>query len=71
MEDFMMRVIGLLIVILAPIMTVYYLVYVPVHVVAESKCLEKGYPKTATDYRLNSYCMNLEGTVTVSVKALD
>ena len=42
-------------------------VYGPVSIIAESKCLQRGYPKAAVDFRLNEYCMNMEGTVTVRV----
>ena len=37
---------------------------------AELECLEKGYPEYRVVYNLNSYCMNLEGTVTVNVDKL-
>ena len=43
-------------------------VYGPRIFYVESKCLESGYPKAAVDWKLRGYCMNLEGTVTVSVQ---
>lgn len=46
------------------------LVLVPVMAVTESECLAKGYPKYAVDYKLNRYCLNLQGTVTVKVEEL-
>lgn len=45
-------------------------VYMPASFRAESRCLASGYPNSAVDYKLNSYCMNLQGTVTVAVDKL-
>ncbi len=45
-------------------------VYLPAGIIAEKRCLEEGYPKYAVTYDLTSYCMNLEGTITVKVQEL-
>ena len=36
----------------------------------EKHCLEAGYPRTSTTWDLQGYCMNLEGSVTVTVDKL-
>ena len=36
----------------------------------EKACLEAGYPRTSTTWDLQGYCMNLEGSVTVTVDKL-
>ena len=46
------------------------LVWMPVSIYAESRCLAKGYPKTHVDVFLNTYCSNLDGSVTVKVDKL-
>lgn len=45
-------------------------VYLPASVIAESECLKKGYPKAKVDYKLDAYCINLEGVVTGKVEEL-
>lgn len=47
-----------------------YLCFVvaPVMLYAEIQCLRQGYPKYSVAINLESYCLNLEGTVTVKVK---
>jgi hypothetical protein len=51
---------------------VLYLVFVwmPVTLYAEAECLRKGYPEHRVTVGLSKYCMNLDGTVTVSVDRL-
>jgi hypothetical protein len=39
--------------------------------VAEAKCLEAGYPRSAVTWNLRQYCMNLEGSVTVKVEEIE
>lgn len=46
-------------------------VALPVTLSTEARCLEQGYPKSAVTWNLKSYCMNLEGSVTVAVDQLD
>ena len=59
---------GSLLVLLGLASLVGTLAYMPRALYVESKCLESGYPKSAVDWKLRGYCMNLEGTVTVSVQ---
>lgn len=47
------------------------IILVSVHLVGQAGCYKKGYPKAVTTIFLDTYCMNLEGTVTVSVNKLD
>ena len=42
-------------------------VYTPVSLWAQAKCLRNGYPKSSVSVGLESYCMNLDGSVTVRV----
>lgn len=42
----------------------------PTSLYAEAECLAAGYPKHQVSVGLERYCMNLEGTITVSVKKL-
>lgn len=51
----------------------FYMLFVvtPVAFHAESQCLAQGYPKAITDYKLNSYCTTLEGSVSVPVKKIN
>ena len=53
------------------IATIYTVVYIPVLIHTESKCLAKGYPEARVDWKLNTYCMNLDGTITVKVEEID
>lgn len=46
------------------------LFWLPVSLYAGSQCLERGYPKSEVSIGLEQYCMNLQGTVTVSVDKL-
>lgn len=46
------------------------LVWAPVSLYYEAKCLEKGYPESRVSVGLVGYCMNLDGTVTVKVDRL-
>ena len=50
-----------------------YVIFVlaPVSMWAEAKCLRNGYPKAATTIGLETYCMNLDGSVTVKVDGTD
>ena len=59
---------GFLLTLLSLFALVVAFVYAPRAFYIESKCLESGYPKAAVDWKLRGYCMNLEGTVTVSVQ---
>lgn len=59
------------VIILALLMFVYLLVGTGVAVVAEARCLEQGYPKSATSIFLDSYCMNLDGATRGKVVPLD
>ena len=43
------------------------IIWMPVNVYNEAKCLEKGYPEHRVSVGLERYCMNLDGTITVSV----
>lgn len=45
-------------------------VMLPVALVADAKCLERGYPKSSVTWNFKRYCMNLEGTVTVTVDSI-
>jgi hypothetical protein len=45
-------------------------VFLPVSLWAESRCLAKGYPKTEVTIGLSVYCLNLDGAVTTKVERL-
>ena len=45
-------------------------VLVPVSMYADAKCLRNGYPKSHVTIGLETYCSNLQGTVTVKVDKL-
>jgi hypothetical protein len=47
-----------------------FFVWTPVSLVTESRCLAKGYPKAHVTVFLETYCSNLEGSVTVRVDKL-
>lgn len=66
-------VLALFVLLLGPLIPMlFYLMFVllPVSAYTGVECLEQGYPKYTVDILLNRYCMNLEGTVTVSVDKL-
>ena len=63
----LMFLLGGLAIILLIIMLAGLFVYMPVTAYTESKCLEKGYPRSAVTWDLKQYCMNLEGIVTIRV----
>jgi hypothetical protein len=43
------------------------LIWLPVNLYAEAKCLEQGYPESRVSVGLEQYCMTLDGSVTVRV----
>ena len=45
-------------------------VWVPAQMINEVKCLESGYPETRTTWKLDGYCLTLDGSVTVTVDKL-
>lgn len=45
-------------------------VVVPVALYSDAKCLRMGYPKSHVTIGLETYCSNLQGTVTVKVDKL-
>lgn len=45
-------------------------IFAPVAMNAEARCLEAGYPEFRVTWKLDKYCMNLDGTVTVKVDKL-
>lgn len=45
-------------------------VLMPVVFWADAKCLKAGYPKSHVTIGLETYCSNLQGTVTVKVDKL-
>lgn len=45
-------------------------VIVPVAFYTEANCLRNGYPKSHVTIGLETYCSNLQGTVTVKVEKL-
>jgi len=67
MDDLMEKVLVTIGAILFVFVFILMFVYLPVGLYAEAKCLEKGYPKSEVTVGLETYCMNLGGTVTVKV----
>ena len=61
---------GLVVLLFAAFCAYTLLVWAPVYLYSEAKCLEKGYPKTKVSVGLGRYCLNLDGTVTVKVDKL-
>ena len=45
-------------------------VMAPVAMYADMKCAEAGYPKSKITINLKSYCMTLDGAVTVKMEQL-
>ena len=45
-------------------------IWTPVNLVTESRCLAKGYPHAHVTVFLETYCSNLDGSVTVKVDKL-
>ena len=45
-------------------------IWTPVNLVTESRCLAKGYPNAHVTVFLETYCSNLDGSVTVRVDKL-
>jgi hypothetical protein len=56
---------------LAILLAVMLIVVLPVTLVTEAKCLERGYPKSAVTWNLKGYCLNLDGSVTVKVDSVE
>lgn len=54
------------------ILLVLYMLFVmlPVAFYADAKCKAAGYPRGEVTILLDSYCMNLDGSVTVKVEKL-
>lgn len=44
-----------------------FLLIVPFTLHTQAQCLESGYPEARVTWKLDRYCMNLDGTVTVKV----
>ena len=57
--------------VLAALMLIVGLTYTPYAAHTEAQCLERGYPKSAVTWNFKQYCMNLDGSVTVRVDALE
>lgn len=47
------------------------IIWAPVAAFAEAKCLAAGYPEVRVTWHLKKYCMNLDGTVTITVDELE
>ena len=65
-----MKFVGLLLFAIVPFLLYVLFVFIPVDLYTENQCLAKGYPNYAVSVMLNRYCMNLSGSVTVSVDEL-
>ena len=50
---------------------VYSFIFLAVHVSNEVECLEKGYPVTRTTWKLEGYCVNIDGAVMGIVEGLE
>lgn len=70
MEALFMGIVMSIVGLLTLVVVYMFLVVMPVGVYAEAECLEHGYPKAIVTYKLDVYCTNLEGSVTVGVDAL-
>jgi len=44
-----------------------WLIWIPVNVYTEAKCLQKGYPEARVSIGLERYCITLNGSITVVV----
>lgn len=51
-------------------MLVGLVVYWPVELYADMKCKQRGYPRADVTISLESYCMTLDGAVTVKLEKL-
>lgn len=61
----------MILIIAFPIFSLYtIMVWGPVALYTEVKCLEAGYPEYKVTVGLQKYCLNLEGTVSVQVNKL-
>jgi len=47
-----------------------FVVLLPATLNAEIKCARKGYPRAVVLFNLDTYCMNLDGSVTVKMEKL-
>lgn len=54
-------------ILIIPIILYTMFIYIPVSVYAEAECLRKGYPEYRVSVGLERYCMNLDGSITVTV----
>lgn len=55
-------------VVMASLFGYIFCVYLPMNIRAEAKCLERGYPEHRVTWNLDTYCLNLDGTITVKVE---
>lgn len=66
-EDLLINIgLGICGVVLVAVLYVIFIV-LPVALHAEAKCLAAGYPRAAVTYKLDVYCLNLDGSVRVRV----
>lgn len=70
MERILENIPGIIVLLSVAFCAYAILVWAPVYLYSEAKCLEKGYPKTKVSVGLSRYCMNLDGSVTVKVDKL-
>lgn len=52
------------------VLLVWLLLMLPFLLNVEAKCLERGYPKSSVTWNFKTYCMTLDGAVTVRVDRL-
>ncbi len=69
-EDLAWHAVTVIAVIVGAFLMFTMLVYLPVSLYAEAKCLEAGYPKARVSVGLERYCTTLDGAVTVKVEKL-
>lgn len=50
------------------LLLLFTVVMVIASAIADRTCLEKGFPKYIVTYNLDTYCLNLDGSVTVKVE---
>lgn len=64
------KIIGIIFLCFALVTFYSLFIWAPYNVYAESQCLAKGYPEYRVSVGLETYCMNLDGSLTVKVDKL-
>lgn len=67
----MERFIDLVLILMLALALVILVVFIPLVLIAESDCLDKGYPKAKVTIGLDAYCIGIDGDVKNRVLRLE